>query len=204
VAATICAHDLEIHVDLIVEAGAGPKAEVLLDGLAASLAPFLYARDNRSPVEEIVLDLCRQRGLTLATAESATGGMVSERLTAVAGASDVFLGGIVAYANAVKAAELGVPEEVLRVHGAVSAETAAAMARGARERFGADVAVADTGIAGPGGGTERKPVGVVYVHAAAAGDELGEELFFGGDRETVRRRASAAALHLLRRLVTEL
>ena len=113
-----------------------------------------------------MLELCRERGLTLATAESCTGGLVAARLTSVPGSSDVFLGGVVAYANEVKEAELDVPAEVLAEHGAVSAETAAAMARGARERLGADVAVAVTGIAGPGGGTPEKPVGLVYLHAA--------------------------------------
>ena len=110
---------------------------------------WLYGRDERG-VEELVLELCRARGLTLATAESCTGGLVAARLTSVPGSSDVVLGGVVAYANEVKRAELGVPAELLATHGAVSAEVAAAMARGARERLGADVAVSVTGVAGPG------------------------------------------------------
>ncbi len=129
VEATICAHDLEIHVDLMIGADAGERAEVLLERLTGPLKQYLYARDDSSPIEEVVLRLCRERGLTLASAESCTGGMVAERLTSVAGSSDVFLGAIVAYANAVKTAELGVSEELLRQHGAVSAEAARALVR---------------------------------------------------------------------------
>ena len=117
------------------------------------------------------------------------------------GASDVLRGGIVAYENDVKLAQLGVPEETLAAHGAVSAETAAAMAEGARSSLGADIAVAVTGIAGPGGGTREKPVGLVYLHAAGPGLELARELHLPGDREAIRRRATAAALHLLRELL---
>jgi nicotinamide-nucleotide amidase len=204
VEATICAHDFEIHVDLVVAPAAAARAEALLDGLAGQLGEWLYARDDASAVEAIVLRLCRERGLTLATGESCTGGMVAERLTSVPGSSDVFRGAVVAYANAVKVQELGVPERVLAEHGAVSAETAAAMAAGARERLGADVGVGVTGVAGPDGGTATKPVGLVYVHAAGPGGELAVESSYGSDRETVRRRATAVALHLVRKLVTEL
>jgi PncC family amidohydrolase len=142
--------------------------------------------------------------LTLATAESCTGGLVAARLTSVPGSSDVFLGGVVSYADEVKSSALGVPEEVLRAYGAVSAETAAAMSAGARERLGADVAVSVTGIAGPGGGTAEKPVGLVYLNASSAGAELALDFTAPGDRETVRTRSAVAALHLVRRLVTEL
>jgi nicotinamide-nucleotide amidase len=147
--------------------------------------------------------LLRDRGLTLATAESCTGGLVSVRLTDVPGSSDVFAGGIVAYSNDVKAGQLGVPEDVLREHGAVSAETAAAMARGALERVGADVAVSVTGVAGPGGGTGEKPVGLVFLHASGPMGEKHLRFDFPGDRATIRGRAAVAALHLVRRLVTD-
>jgi len=119
----------------------------------------------------------------------------------VAGASDVFRGGLVAYENDVKLSQLNVPEETLAAHGAVSAETAAAMAAGARESLGADVAVAVTGVAGPGGGTREKPVGLVYLHASGPEAERARELLLPGDREAVRRRATAAALHLVRELL---
>jgi nicotinamide-nucleotide amidase len=203
VEATICARDFEIHVDLVVERGAEVRAVELEAALAARLEPYVFAR-HPAPIEELVLELCRERGLTLATAESCTGGLVSARLTSVPGSSDVFLGGVVSYANAVKASALGVPEGVLREHGAVSTEAAAAMAAGARARLGADVAVAVTGIAGPGGGTPEKPVGLVYLHVSGPSGERAADFTAPGDRETVRARADVAALHLVRTLVTEL
>jgi nicotinamide-nucleotide amidase len=152
-------------------------------------------------VAEIVLDLCRAAGLTLATAESCTGGLVSARLTSVPGASAAFVGGVVAYANGVKRAGLGVPETLLEEHGAVSAEVARAMAHGVRERLGSDVGVAVTGVAGPDGGTPEKPVGLVFVHAAGPDGEEARRSDLPGDREMVRGRATAAALHLVRKLL---
>jgi nicotinamide-nucleotide amidase len=200
VEATICARDFEIHVDLIVDPGAEAHADELSARLTAPLERQLFSRDGR-PVEELVLEACRARGLTLATAESCTGGLVAQRLTSVPGSSDVFLGAIVAYADEVKARELGVPAATLEQHGAVSAETAAAMAAGVRERLGADVAVAVTGIAGPGGGTKEKPVGLVYLHAEGPDGGRGVDFNFAGDRESIRRRAAVTGLHLARRLL---
>jgi competence/damage-inducible protein CinA-like protein len=200
VEATICAREFEIHVDLVVEPGAEERAASLAGSLRSALGKYLFSEDERS-VAEIVLDLCRARGLTLATAESSTGGLVAARLTSVPGASDVFLGSVVAYANGVKEVGLGVPREILEQHGAVSAEAAAAMARGARERLGADIAVAVTGVAGPDGGTEEKPVGLVFVHAVGPDGEEARRTELPGDREMVRGRATAAALHLVRRLL---
>jgi nicotinamide-nucleotide amidase len=197
---TICARDFEIHLDLVVAPGAEPRADELEAVLLPPIERWLYSRDER-PVEEHVLALLRARGLTLATAESCTGGMVAARLTSVPGASASFLGAVVAYADDVKRAELGVPAETLAEHGAVSAETAAAMAHGARERLGADVAVAVTGIAGPDGGTEEKPVGLVFLHAKGPDGAIGREFSFPGDRQTIRARATVAALHLVRRLL---
>jgi nicotinamide-nucleotide amidase len=202
VEATICARDFEIHVDLYVQPGAEARADELTSELVAPLERYLFSRDERR-VEELVLDACREQGLTLATAESCTGGMVAERLTSVPGSSQVFLGAVVAYADEVKAAELGVPGEMLERHGAVSAETAAAMAAGARRRLGADVAVAVTGIAGPGGGSEEKPVGLVYLHAESPFGSRSADFVFPGDRDGIRRRAAVTALHLVRRLLTQ-
>jgi len=202
VEATICARDFEIHVDLVFEPAGEALTHELSAVLRSRLRRHLFAEDER-PVEEIVLALCRARGLTLATAESCTGGMVAERLTSVPGSSDVFRGAVIAYADDVKEAELGVPADVLRGYGAVSAETAAAMAAGARARLRADIAVAVTGIAGPGGGTPEKPVGLVYAHAETPETSRGIEFSFPADRESVRRRASVAALHLVRRLVSQ-
>jgi nicotinamide-nucleotide amidase len=202
VEATICARDFEIHVDLVVEAGAEQRADELTTQLVAPIERYLFSRDER-PIEEMVLDLCRERGLTLATAESCTGGMVAERLTSIPGASAVFAGGIVAYADEIKATELGVPVDVLERHGAVSGETAAAMAQGARERLGADVAVAVTGIAGPDGGSAEKPVGLVYLHSEGPDGARSVDFVFPGDRESIRRRAAVTALHLVRRLLAQ-
>jgi nicotinamide-nucleotide amidase len=199
---TICAREFEIHVDLMVEPGAEERADALEEALLPSLERWLYGRDERG-IEERVLDLCRVRGLTLATAESCTGGLVAARLTSVPGSSEVVLGGIVAYADEVKRVELDVPAELIEQHGAVSAEVAAAMARGARARLGADVAVSVTGIAGPGGGTPEKPVGLVYLHAEGPDGGLGREFSFPGDRGSIRSRSVVGAIHLVRRLLTQ-
>jgi nicotinamide-nucleotide amidase len=197
---TICAREFEINVDVVVEPGAEERASALVGFMRERLGRHFFSESSRT-IAEIVLDLCRARGLTLATAESCTGGMVAARLTEVPGASDVFLGSVVAYANAVKASELGVPQEVLDLHGAVSAETAAAMAHGVRARLGADIGVAVTGVAGPAGGTEEKPVGLVFVHAVGPDGEEARRTELPGDREMVRGRATAASLHLVRRLL---
>jgi competence/damage-inducible protein CinA-like protein len=202
VEATICARDFEIHVDLVVDPGAEAAADQLEAALVAPVERWLFARDEL-PIEEHVLALCRARGLRLATAESCTGGLIAERLTRVPGSSDVFLGGIVSYANEVKVKQLGVPAELIEQHGAVSPEVAAAMASGARERLGADVAVADTGVAGPGGGTEEKPVGLVYVAAETPDASRVLDFNYPADRQAVRSRAAVAGLHLVRRLLAQ-
>ena len=201
VEATICARDFEIHVDLVVDPGAEARADVLEAALVPPIEQWLYSRDER-PIEEHVLALLRAGGLTMCTAESETGGLIATRLTSIPGASAVFVGGVVAYANEVKEAALGVPAELLAARGAVSAEVAEAMAQGARERLGADVAVAVTGIAGPGGGTEEKPVGLVYLHAEGPDGSAAREFTFPGDRASIRARSAVMALHLVRRLLT--
>jgi nicotinamide-nucleotide amidase len=199
---TICAREFEIHVDLLVDPVAETRADEVERGLIEPLSGYLFARDER-PVEAIVLDLCRARGWTLGTAESCTGGLVAARLTSVPGSSDAFSGAVVAYANAVKEAELGVSAATLADQGAVSAETAAEMATGVRKRLGVDVGVSVTGIAGPDGGSPEKPVGLVYLHAETPEGGRGLEFSFPADRETVRLRATVAALHLVRRLLSQ-
>jgi nicotinamide-nucleotide amidase len=146
-----------------------------------------------------VLDIFRTRGLKLATAESCTGGLVAAALTDLAGSSDVVDRGFVTYSNAAKEAMLGVPAMTLKRHGAVSAETAAAMAAGAIEHSLADIAVAITGIAGPGGGTAQKPVGLVHFAAASRdGQRLAKSRRYGKiGRRRVRERSVAEALALL-------
>jgi nicotinamide-nucleotide amidase len=202
VEATVCARDLEIHVDLFVDEGGSAQAAVLEGGLRSRFADALFAEDER-PVEAIVLDQCREAGLTLATAESCTGGLVSARLTTVPGASEVFVGGLVSYSNEAKRRLLGVPEEILAEYGAVSAETAAAMAAGARAALHADVALAVTGVAGPDGGTPAKPVGLVFLHVEGPDRDAAVRLELPGDREAVQARSAVSVLHLLRRVLTQ-
>ena len=199
---TICAREFELHIDLFVQPGADARADELERAFESAAGQYVFSRDERSTAE-LVVDLLRDRGLTLGTAESCTGGLLAARITDVPGSSEVFLGSIVSYSDSVKRERLGVPEDVLAAHGAVSAETAAAMAAGAREALGVDVAVSITGVAGPGGGSAEKPVGLVYLHAIGPAGELSRRLDFPGDRETIRLRAAVAALHLVRRLVTK-
>lgn len=151
---------------------------------------------NRLPEEEVG-DLLSQRGWTLAVAESCTGGLLGHRITNVSGSSAYFEGGVLSYSNEAKELILGVPRETLVQHGAVSGETALAMARGARRLFGTDIAVAITGIAGPAGGTPDKPVGLVYTALAAAAAELLEEHLWSGDRAANKQQSAEAALELL-------
>jgi nicotinamide-nucleotide amidase len=198
---TVCAQDLEIRVDLLVRRGGDEPAGRVAAALRASFENELFAEDE-STVGELVLARCRELGLRLATAESCTGGLVGARLTDAAGASEAYAGGVVAYSDELKARLLGVPVETLERYGAVSAETARAMAEGARTALGADVAVAVTGVAGPGGGTPEKPVGLVYVHASSPEGEEARELRIPGDREAIRGRATGISLHTLRRLLT--
>jgi nicotinamide-nucleotide amidase len=197
---TICARNFEVHVDLLAEPDAEERLLALERALKDALPGHVYSDDGRS-VEELVLDRCRDRGWTLATAESCTGGLVGAALTGIPGATDVVTGGIIAYANEVKIRDLGVPAELIERHGAVAPEVAAAMAHGVRDRLGVDVGVSVTGVAGPGGGTEGKPVGLVYFHAETPDGELGGHFDLPGDRDSIRRRAVVGALHLVRRLL---
>jgi nicotinamide-nucleotide amidase len=147
---------------------------------------------------EAVLDAYRRRGWKLATAESCTGGLVAAALTAIAGSSDVVERGYVTYSNASKIELLGVPEPTILAHGAVSPQTAAAMAAGAARRAGVDVAVSITGVAGPGGGSAEKPVGLVYLGLARRGQGgRSERHVFPGDRDAIRRASLVRSLELL-------
>jgi nicotinamide-nucleotide amidase len=150
----------------------------------------------------IVLDAARARGVRLAVAESCTGGLVGARLTEVPGSSEVFVGGVIAYDNGLKRDLLGVPAPMLETHGAVSEPVARAMAEGAAQRFGAGAAVAVTGIAGPGGGTEAKPVGTVWMACALDGAVRSRRSVFPGSRHEIRARAAQAVLLLLYRTLS--
>jgi nicotinamide-nucleotide amidase len=192
---TICARRAEVEVLVRAPERARAARERLTDGMRSRLAEGLFSEDER-PLEELVLDAARARGMTMATAESCTSGLVAARLTEVAGSSDVVVGGIVAYANEVKQAMLGVTSELLEQHGAVSAECAQAMAQGALAATGAGFAISTTGIAGPGGGSAEKPVGLVYVHCASTIGESARQLMLPGDRAAVRDGTTTAALHM--------
>ena len=175
----------------------------LTEGIAALreiAARYAYA-DNQSDLASVVLNECDARGLTIAVAESCTGGLLGARLTAISGSSSVVIGGVIAYSNGVKKGLLGVTTESLERHGAVSEEVASEMATGVRRRLGVDIGVSITGVAGPGGGTPDKPVGLVWMAVDVRGDVRTHGSRFIGDRAEIRFRATQAALDLVRRMV---
>ncbi|RMF24776.1 MAG: competence/damage-inducible protein A [Deltaproteobacteria bacterium] len=200
----------QISVRLTVtgnEEDARRRLSELGDRIAERLGPAVIA-EGETTMEEVVGDLLRRAGKTLATAESCTGGLIGNRITNVAGSSDYYAGGIVAYSNDLKKSLLGVSRSTLAMFGAVSEETACEMASGARRATGADIAVATTGIAGPGGGTEEKPVGTVAV-ALAAGEGDSENVRsktyrLWGNREWVKVLTSQVALDWVRRYLVGL
>lgn len=166
--------------------------------LAERVGTGVYATELRD-MAAVVLDHCRAAGHTLAVAESCTGGLLGARITAIPGSSDVFLGGVIAYHNDVKRDALGVSPEMLARAGAVSDEVASAMASAVRTRVGASIGVGITGVAGPGGGTAEKPVGLVYMAVDFEGDVTSIGTRFVGDRDEIRFRATQAALDIVRR-----
>ena len=194
-------------VDLRLTArGMSPEAaERALDAGVAALREktgrFAYATGSQD-LAEVVLGLCRAKGLTIAVGESCTGGMLGERLTAIPGSSDVVVGGVIAYSNAIKTAMLGVSAELIDSHGAVSEPVARAMAEGARDRLRASIGVGITGIAGPGGATPGKPVGTVDLAIAGPWPTEARRVQLIGDREEIRYRASQGALNMIRLRLT--
>jgi nicotinamide-nucleotide amidase len=192
--------DIEIH--LTAQAKTEAEAELLLDGLAGQieerLGDSIFAFRGEA-MEEVVGLRLAVGGFTLATAESCTGGLVAHRLTEVPGSSTYFMEGVVTYSNEAKTRLLGVPAELIEARGAVSAEVAEAMAEGVKRRAGTDFGLSITGVAGPGGGTEEKPVGLVYVALADDAHTEHKRLLLPGDRGLIRWRASQFALDLLRR-----
>jgi nicotinamide-nucleotide amidase len=194
-------------VDLRVTAKGLPRAraekivsEAMLK-LGARVSAYAYGEDD-ADLAAVVLEKCRVSGLKLAVAESCTGGMLGERLTGIPGSSDVFLGGVIAYHNDVKRNMLGVRGEDIERYGAVSEEVALQMASGVRDKLGADVGVSVTGIAGPGGGTPEKPVGLVWI-AVHASEVKARRFHVGGDRGEIRQRAAQAALEMVRRALSK-
>jgi nicotinamide-nucleotide amidase len=202
------AHGFRVDVKIMAKADSRERAEAMIEAVAEELRRRIgsgYYGDDEQTLPGAIVAAFVKLGWTLGTAESCTGGDVAAEIVSVAGASAVFRGGIVAYANDVKTSLLGVSEKTLATVGAVSEETAAAMARGARERLGTDVVIATTGIAGPDGGTPDKPIGTVWF-ALTLGDTEVEtkRLTFPGSRNDIRERATIAALGLLwRRLERE-
>jgi nicotinamide-nucleotide amidase len=178
------------------------RAASLLDAaeqaIRAQVGQWIYGVDD-DDLATLVLQALRAQGMKIAVAESCTGGMLGMRLTAIPGSSDVVDGGTIAYANHVKVRELGVQEATLVAHGAVSEETAREMAAGVRARFGVDVGVSITGVAGPGGGTPEKPVGTVCIAVDVRGALRSVRLTTIGDRHEMRQRSTQAALNLVRR-----
>jgi len=190
--------ELHLTADGDTVAQAEERIESLASGIRAALPGRVYSEDGRE-LHEVVASLLVERGLTLALAESCTGGALSARLTEVPGSSRFLLRAYVPYANAAKVDMLGVAPALLERVGAVSEEVAAAMASAARARSKADVGVAITGIAGPGGGTEEKPVGLVFIAVDGAAGSRVRRCFFPGERARVRTQATQAALEMVRR-----
>ncbi|WKZ79543.1 MAG: competence/damage-inducible protein A [Fimbriimonadaceae bacterium] len=194
----------EVQLRITARAESTEEARALIAPVESEvrrrLGEAVFGADSDT-LEQTVLELLRRRGLTLAVAESCTGGGLAYRLTSVPGSSEVFLGGVVSYANEVKVGVLGVEADVLTREGAVSKLVARQMAQGVRRLTGADIGVGITGIAGPGGGSPEKPVGLVYVGFSGPLKESVEELRLSGSRETIRLRSISAALDLIRRNV---
>lgn len=197
----LLAHNGRVDVKIMAKADDAAAADGMIAPLAADLRARIgsgYFGDDEATLESAIVGELVKRGLTIATAESCTGGSVADALVGVAGASQTFRGAIVAYANDVKTKLLDVPAATLATVGAVSEETAIAMARGARRTLGADVALSTTGIAGPDGGTLEKPVGLVWFGLAEAdGTAHAVKMTFPGTRADVRARATTAALSLV-------
>jgi nicotinamide-nucleotide amidase len=196
---TTCLRGGELITDVRHRAGAEATVEALRTGLEERLGQWTYSEAGET-IEEVVAK--RLDGRTLAVAESCTGGLLAGRLTKRPGASEYFKGGVVSYSNEAKAELLGVDPGLIKAKGAVSPEVAEAMADGALERFGADVACSITGIAGPDGGSEEKPVGYVcFCVKSAQGELLPRDIVLPGDRDDIRDRSVVVAMHLLRFLL---
>jgi len=191
----------EVHLRLTAKAASREEAKGLLDGLERKLRERLgesvFARDGERMAEQVA-KLLVEKKLTLAVSESCTGGLLAQMLTSVPGSSAYFLQGFVTYSNRSKTALLGINPALLRRHGAVSPQVAGAMAENGRIRAGSDLCLSVTGIAGPDGGTEEKPVGLVYIACAGAEDLDCRRFNFPGTRQNVRERAAVTALNLLR------
>ncbi len=201
IAATISGVDLRLTAWNLPAAEAEARLAAGIALLRERAGGYVYGEDD-ADLAALVIEAARSRGWRIAVAESCTGGGLGARLTAIAGSSDVFLGGIIAYDNAVKVEQLDVPASLLAEQGAVSVKVAGAMAEGVARRLHAQIALSITGIAGPGGATAGKPVGLVCIGVSVAGATESHSHTFPGDRGEIRARAAQIALsHLLRRLL---
>jgi nicotinamide-nucleotide amidase len=208
---TTCLKRGEVEVVTRYEPGAQDVYDAFVELVSTRHADTLFSRDGSTVDEQVAALLTGSRppddstaARTIATAESCTGGLLAARLTERPGSSEYFLGAIVAYSNEVKIARAGVPRELIETHGAVSAEVARALADGAMAQLGADVGVGITGVAGPGGGSEEKPVGLVWLSVTTAGmDPITRSINLPGGRADVRERATTIAMHLLRRALSD-
>jgi nicotinamide-nucleotide amidase len=198
---TVLASPGEVQIHLRVWTADSAHADALFAdierGLDLALTDRIFSRDS-SPLEEVVAQELLKQNATIASAESCTGGLFAERLTTIAGSSAYFLGGVVCYSNEMKTAWADVPPEMIATKGAVSTEVAIALADGIRRRVGSTLGIGITGIAGPGGGSEEKPVGTVHIALASATGMRDRALRFPGDREMIRMQASQAALDMVR------
>ena len=199
------AHD-GVDLRLTIRDLPAAQADAILDDATALVRAraghSIYAEGDKD-LPAVILDLCRERRLTIALAESCTGGLLGARLTSIPGSSDVVLGGVIAYANEIKRDLLGVSTSVLTEHGAVSEAVVQQMAEGVRDRLGASIGIGITGVAGPSGGTPEKPVGTVWIAAALPDGARARLLRLLGDRDEIRRRATQSSLELVRRALIE-
>lgn len=198
---TLCARDGEL--ELSIRGADGTGVDALVDRLREAFPDDVFAVDDERPVAALVGEALAARNLTLVTAESCTGGQVGSAITAIPGSGSFFLGGIITYSNGAKMKQLHVPQLLIESHGVVSEAVARAMAEGAAGEYGADVAVSITGIAGPSGGSAEKPVGTVHFAVQTPWGARHRHVRIPGDRDTVRRRSTAIALHLVRQALAE-
>jgi nicotinamide-nucleotide amidase len=195
------AHLGEVHLRITAKAQESSEADRMIseveDKLRQRLGSYIFGVDDET-LEQVIVEELIERKLKFGLGESCTGGLLAHRITNIPGSSEIFLAGIVAYSNEAKTKFLNVPRELIERHGAVSHEVARAMASGAREAAGADIGMGITGIAGPGGGTPTKPVGLVYIALSTESDTLSVEHKFAGNRLDIKARSAQAALTMLR------
>jgi nicotinamide-nucleotide amidase len=193
-----------LGVDIKISGIKDKKTCLMLEKeITIRLSQYIYGKGQET-IAEIIGNLCRKKRLTISIAESCTGGLIADKITDVPGSSEYFLGGAVVYSNELKKKITGVRESTLKKYGAVSKDTVLEMAQGIREHFNTDIGVSVSGIAGPAGATEKKPVGLVYIAVATKKESIFEEHRFTGNRRMIKEKSAMAALDLLRRTIQKL